>query len=273
MKTLTTLLFALGCATAASAQTINLKSGNVVAGDGMARQNDMIMTTVKTPSGGLGQIGYYITDIAKLNIPEPAAMTEASSDVGKGDFNHAMVEIQPVVAEQKTFRDVPGNWWAQAALVEVEALRGLKRNDDVRSLAAEITANSHDPEILAGAALAVTMVTTFKTAPEALAAYDDIISRTVDPHSLSQAWIAKGDIFLDQHQFDEALLAYVTVIVFYADDNPLIPEALWGSSQAYIKLKDTARALEACHQLVTKYPDTPEAALAKIEIMKKENKT
>jgi tetratricopeptide (TPR) repeat protein len=184
-----------------------------------------------------------------------------------------MVEIQPIVAEQKTLRDVPGNWWAQAALVEVSTLLGLKRNDDARALATEITANSHDPEILASAKLAVTMITSFGTPQEALAAYDGIINDSADSRSLSQAWISKGDIYLDQHQFDDALLAYMTVIVFYPADNPLIPKALWGTSRAYLKLKDTAHALTACQELISKYPDTPEASLAKIELMKKENKT
>ena len=193
--------------------------------------------------------------------------------MAKGDFTHALALIEPVVAYQETIRDIPGNWWAKAALVEVSALAGLNRVADATALVNEIAGFSKDPEILTSAKLQIALTTKFKDPQQALDAYDDIINQSSDPRTLSQAWIAVADIHLAQHEFDEALLAYLTVTVFYPEHNPLIPKALWGSGQSYAKLKDATNATKTYHALISSYPDSPEAALAKAELLKKENKT
>jgi TolA-binding protein len=65
----------------------------------------------------------------------------------------------------------------------------------------------------------------------------------------------------------------LTVTVFYPEKNPLLPKALWGAGQAYAKLKDLTNATKTYQKLISDYPDSPEAALAKAELTKKENKT
>ena len=66
---------------------------------------------------------------------------------------------------------------------------------------------------------------------------------------------------------------YLTVPVFYSDHNAQMPRALWGVAQSYAKLKDAGNQEKTLQELVAKYPDAPEASLAKAELMKKENKT
>jgi tetratricopeptide (TPR) repeat protein len=256
-----------------SAQTIQLKNGDTVIANGLVRNGDMIMVSVKTSTGSTGQVGYQVSDVAGLVLPAPENLEVAAGQVADGDFAHALAQIDPIVAYQKTIRDIPGNWWAKAALVEVSALAGLNRVADATALVNEIAGFSKDPEILTSANLQIVLTTKFKDPQQALDAYDAIINQSSDPSTLSQAWIAEADIHFAQHEFDEALMAYLTVTVFYPENNPLVARALWGSGQAYAKLKDAAHAAKTYQSLISSYPNSPEAASAKAELLKKENKT
>ena len=273
MKPLALFLFILTGFSGACAQTILLKNGQTVPANGLTRTNDMIMVSIKTTNGTMGQIGYQISDIAQLNLPEPEVLTYVTEQVANGDYKNAMAQLEPLVAFQKSIRDIPGNLWAKSALVEVSALIGLNRIPEATALSNEISGFSNDPEILTATKLKIALITKFTDPKQALTTFDSILSQSSDVQTLSQAWIAEGDVHFGEHEFDEALMAYLTVPVFYPDHNPLVPKALWGSGQSYAKLKDMVHALKTYHELVDHYPGTPEASLARAEIQKKENKT
>jgi tetratricopeptide (TPR) repeat protein len=273
MNRLTFSLFVLAGISSAPAQTLLLKNGESVPANGLARNGDMIMVAVKTSTGSVGQVGYHVSDVAELNLPAPEVLKFAAEQAANGDFTHALAQIEPVVAYQKTIRDIPGNWWAKSALVEVSALLGLNRMADATALVNEIAGYSKDPEIIVSAKLQIVMMTKFDDPQQALAAYDAVISQSRDPRTLSQAWIAEGDIQVAQHEIEEGLMDYLTVTVFYPEHNPLIPKALWDSGQAYAKLKDATNATKTYQTLISQYPKSPEAASAKAELLKKEKKT
>jgi predicted Zn-dependent protease len=66
-------------------------------------------------------------------------------------------------------------------------------------------------------------------------------------------------------------MAYLTVTVFYPENNPLLPRALWGAAQSYAKLKDRKNQDSTLQELVKNYPDNPETVLARAEILKQES--
>lgn len=276
MKRLVFLFLILGGFSGISAQTLQLKNGGSVVANGLVRNGDMIMVSVITSTGGTGQVGYQVSDVAGLVLPAPENIGAAAGQVAGGDFDHALAEIDPVVTYQRTIRDIPGNWWAKAALLEASALIGLNRVDDATALVTEISSYANDPEILTAAKLQIALITKYTDPKQAMAAYDDILSHSSDAKTLSQAWIAEGDVHFSEHEFDEALMAYLTVTVFYPEHNPFLPKALFGSGQSYAKLKDTANATKVYNSLIANFPESPEAPLARAElaeIKKKENKT
>jgi tetratricopeptide (TPR) repeat protein len=273
MKSLAFLLFMLAGISASPAQTILLKNGQTVPADGLTRNGDMLMASVKSATGGAGQVGFHVSDVASVNLPAPDALATATGLLAKGDYAQAFSLIDPVVSYQKTIRDIPGNWWAKAALIEGSALLSLNREAEATALVTDIAANSKDPEILTSTKLLLTLTTKFTDPQQAIAAYDALINQSSDPQTLSRAWIAEGDVHFGEHEFDEALMAYLTVAVFYPERNPLLPRALWGAGQSYAMLKDQSNAAKIFQELVSNYPDSPEASLAKAELMKKDKKT
>jgi tetratricopeptide (TPR) repeat protein len=273
MKRALFLLLVLAGVSNATAQSLLLKNGDSVPASGLVRNGDMLMVDVKTSSGSKGHVGYQVADVAEMNLPEPDLLKFVAEQVANGDFTHALAQIEPVVAYQKTIRDIPGNWWAKSALLDISALLGLNRMADATALATEIAANSKDPETIVSAKLQITLMTKFDDPQQALAAYNAVINQSRDPRTLSQAWIAEGDIQAAQHEIEEALMDYLTVTVFFPENNPLLPKALWGAGQAYAKLKDAVNATKTYQTLISQYPNSPEAALAKAELIKKEKKT
>ncbi len=268
-----TTFFLLLMATAgASAQTLLLKSGESVPASGLIRKDDMFMVSVISSTGRPGQVGYHVSDVTEMNLPAPPEIAAASNLIAQGRFDRALALIHPIATYQKTIRDIPGNWWARTALVEVSAMLGLNREAEATALVTEISSFSKDPEILTAAKLQIALTTKFTDPAQALATFDALIGQTSDPRTLSQAWIAEGDIHLAQHEFDDALLACLTVTVFYPENNPFIPKALWGAGQAYAKLKDTRNAVKTYQTLINNHPHSPEASLAKAELLKKEKK-
>lgn len=270
MKTLAILLSLFACGAVLHAQTVVLQNGQTSPYQSLTRQGDMLMLTIKTPTGGAGQVGYQVADVARIEQPLPKEITYASTLVAQGRFDQALQLIAPVVAQQKTLRDIAGNDWAQAALVEVSALAGAQRLDEAKALVTEIGDFSKDPAILNAVKLQITLATKFTDPDQALAAYDTIIAASNEPLTASQAWLAEGDIHFGRHEYDSALMAYLTVAVFYPEHNPFLAKALWGAGQSYGKLKDEKNALKTFHQLADAFPTAPETVLAKAEIVKKE---
>ena len=273
MMTRLVLLFIVAGLGGASGQTLVEKNGTVVPAKGLVRNGELLMVPIITATGGAGQVGYQVADVAKLNLPMPAELEQARLLEAKGDDQGALARIEPVLAYQQTLRDIPGNWWAQAALRKAIALRGLNRVAEAAALLNEISNYVKDPETLLATKVQLALITKFDDPQKGFAAYDAIINQSTDPETLSQAWMAKAAIRVDEHEFEDALMDYLTVAVFYPEHNPLLPQALWGAGQAYDKIKDPANATKTYQTLISQFPDSPEAALAKAELSKKEQKT
>ena len=252
---------------------ILLKSGVKVSAEGLARKEDMLTVSVTTSTGSTGTVSYNVADVAELDLPLPPEIASVPGLIAQGNAEQALALVSPLVDFQQTLRDIPGNYWARTALVKCSALTALNRGAEATALLNEIAGHSKDPEIQLAAKLQLTLLKPPKDPAETLAAYDAVIGQSFDPKTLTQAWIAEGDAHFAEHEFDEALLAYLTVPVFYPDHNAQMPRALWGVAQSYAKLKDVPNQEKTLRELIAKYPDAPEASPAKAELMKKENKT
>jgi TolA-binding protein len=73
-----------------------------------------------------------------------------------------------------------------------------------------------------------------------------------------------------KRRWDEALIAYLHVSVFYRDEKMFIPPALLGSARSYQRLDETDRARKTLNELLTTFPKSAEATVAQTEIQKLE---
>ena len=216
-----------------------------------------------------GEIGYPISAIAKIAFPEPRGLKAASELLAQGQPEKALAEIEQVVTYYAPYKEVPGAWWAQAALVKVSILGALHRDADAEPLLTEIQKVVRDPETLRGAQLRLVEGLIRKQQFEkALQICDGAIKESVQPDVLAEAWVNKGHVLFAKKEWDAALLAYLRVPVFYHNQKIIMPAALLGAAKAYRRLDDDDRAKKSINELTETFPKSPEAELAKAELGK-----
>lgn len=254
----------------ANAQTVTLTTGQKVDALGVRREGDMILCKVQIGTGS-GEVGYHIPQIARIDFPEPRGLKESSNLLSQGHADKALAEINQVVAYYEAFKDVPGSWWPQAALIKVSALGELQRDTEAELLAAQIEKSVADPETARAARLrlAVGMIRR-QEFQKAIKVCDDAIKDSTSPEILADAWIKKADVLFAQRKWEEALVAYLHVSVFYPDEKLLMPAALLGSARSYYRLDDTERAKKAFSEVIATFPKSAEATLAQTEIQQLE---
>jgi tetratricopeptide (TPR) repeat protein len=262
------LLLILLLIKSSSAQTITLQTGQKIDTQGVRRDGDMVMGKVQVGSGS-GEVGYHLAQIAKVDFPEPAALKTASDLLVQGQPDKALAQLEPVVIYYSPFKDVPGNWWAQAALIKVSVLAAQQHEKEAETLASEIEKSVKDPDMARAAQLRLVGSLIRKNESEkAITICDATIKSSTDPTTLANAWTAKGDALLAQKDWDDALLAYLHVPVFYPDEKIFQPPALLGSARAYRRLNDNDRAKRTLNDLLTAFPQSAEASAAKAELKK-----
>ena len=251
-----------------SAQTITLKTGQKVETLGLRRDGAIIMAKVQVGSGE-GEIGYNVAQIANIDFPEPRGLKAASDLLAQNQAQKALAEIEPVIAYYDGFREVPGTWWPQAALIKVSAFILLKRDNEADVLAQMIEKSSTDPDTarLVRVNLSSGLIRRGEF-EKAIDYCDSAIKGSTDQRVLGEAWLHKGDAYAGMKQWDDALLAYLHVPVFYSDETALVPPALLGSARAYRRIDDPTRARKTFNDLISLYPKSPEAALAATELRK-----
>jgi tetratricopeptide (TPR) repeat protein len=253
---------------AAEAQTIVLKTGQQIETRGVTRNRDKIMGKVDV-GGTTGEVGYDLSAIARIQFPEPRGLRSAQEFLSQGQAEKALAEVTPIINYYTPFKEVPGAWWAAAAVIKVSALAALQRDGEAEPLAREIQKIAPDPEAARAANLRIAAALVQKQEFEKAAEIcDEAIKQSARPEVLADAWVTKGNLLLAQKEWDSALLAYLRVPVFYPDERLFMPPALLGSARAYRRLDDLERAQKSLNELIAAFPKSAEATLAQAELQK-----
>jgi tetratricopeptide (TPR) repeat protein len=77
------------------------------------------------------------------------------------------------------------------------------------------------------------------------------------------AQLALGKALLQKKDYPAALRAFLTIKVFYPSVALLQPPALASAAEAYMGLKDEKRAAQCYAYIVSDWPDSPQAPMAK----------
>ncbi len=249
-------------------QSILLKSGQTIETKGVRRSGDMVMGKVQVGASS-GEVGYQASTITKINFPDPPQLKTTAAFLSQGEPAKALADIEPVVKYYQPFRDVPGNFWAPAALLKVSALAGMKLDTQAEALGDEIRKSVTDPETARAAQLQlVPGLVRQENFEKAIQLCDSVIKESAQADVLAEAWVRKGEALLAQRQWDTAVLAFLHVPVFYEDEKRWMPPALLGSAHAFRGLEDMDRAKRSLNDLTAGYPKSAQAEIARAELQK-----
>src|SRR5688572_20617831 len=136
---------------AASAQTIHLKDGRTVTTKSMRRQGEVIMAAQEIAGaqgqpGTKGEIGYPVASIERIDFPEPAQLRAATELLTQGRAGEAVSQLDVALRYYEGFRDAPGSWWADLALLKATALINTGRDKEAEPIIDQIARMATDPE-------------------------------------------------------------------------------------------------------------------------------
>jgi tetratricopeptide (TPR) repeat protein len=262
------LVLAIVIGPSVQAQSILLKTGQTIETKGVRRSGDMVMIKVQVGASS-GEVGYPASTIAKIAFPEPLQLKTTAVFLSQGQPEKALADIEPIVKYYDHFRDIPGNWWASAALLKLSALSGMQLDKEAERLGDEIRKNVIDPETARAAQLQlVAGLVRRGEYDKALQLCDSVIKESAKAQVLAEAWVDRGDALLAQRQWDDAVLAYLHVPVFYQEEKRWMPPALLGSARAFRGLEDLEEAKRSLNDLAAGYPKSAQAEIARTELQK-----
>jgi TolA-binding protein len=249
---------------------VSFKDGKSVATTTLRRSGDNLLVTV--PVGEtMGEVAYPISNIAKVDFPEPAQIQSTTTLILRGSDEAAIAQIDPIIIYYDTYKDVPGNWWAAASRLKLMALRDLHRDAEADALIDDMV-KSTPPDSDAGRMASVFQAASTLAAKgqhdKAIAVYDDVIKASTDEDTLATAWVNKANSLYALQKFDPALLAYLHVPVFYPSQKLLMPAVLIGSGKCYVHIENLPEAENSYNDLIKQFPSSPQAAAAKAELKK-----
>ena len=272
------LLFLCLALRPALAQNILLKDGKTIVAKSLRRQGAMIMATVEisaattgdTPTAAqTGEVGYALAAIAKLDFPEPAQMRTVPDLIVAGKMAEALAQIEPVVKYYESFRDAPGSWWDEAAMLKVEALQATGNFKDSEPLIDSLARSASDPETMRAAKVFIAAGLTRRGEhAKAVEMFEQVLKEATKPLTIATASVNKGQSHLALKQYEPALIAFLQVPVFYPNQKLLVPQALLGSARAYYGLEDLTRAKATLDELLKDFGSSAQAAEAKAELAK-----
>ncbi len=266
MKSVALFLAAFGLLATLHAQRVTLKSGEVIPAEAVARSGATLNVTIKLPAGKVTR-GIPAASVQKIDFPEPPDLAAASQILESGNAALALAKINPVIAAQQPFRDIPGNWWDKAVNVKLSALGVLRLDEQIAPLVAELARFSGSPETARIARLYEAKAQLKKGNNEgAVAVANILIEESKQSDLLASAWLIAGQAELARKNYRAALLAFLHVPVFFPDQKVAMPTALLGSARAFEGMEDFARAKDALDKLVADYPGSPEATESKEDL-------
>ncbi len=261
----------------ASAQTFYMKDGREVTAKSLRRQGDTIMATVQLApaqdgqQAQTGELGYPIAQISKIDFPDPPQLAAATDLIIRGKISEAFLQLDPVIHYYEGFRDAPGSWWMDAAVLKVLAQLADGRDKDASALIDSISRTATEPDAVAYAkALAALNVARHGDPAIAMEMCKPVIKDGVRPEALAVAYLAEGESHLARKEWEQALMDFLKIPVFYPDEKLFLPQSMIGSCRAYTGLQDFARAKTTLTDLTTTYAGSREAQQAKVELEKVE---
>ena len=233
------------------------------------REKDILWVERKTADGSRApQVGIALADIVQIRMPRPALLDQVEKvrlapNAPDSAFAQAHTALDKLILQLKPLRDIPGIYandamLAKGRLCDAKNLwrESVRIYEDIISKAPG-TAVATNAQILAGIAYAKGGEYNF-----AIEYLGGMPLPEEDEELLSKLLFALGDSFYALENYDNALLSYLPLVVFYPYVYNNEPRGLAAALGCYAKLKEWEPLYRTIQEIKASYPGTPAAKAA-----------
>lgn len=264
MKTIHYIAVALLAVSPLCAQRYLLKDGKILKQDEVVLKGNVL---VKSLGGDMGEMQFPVSQVVRLDWPEPEAIAEARTLLAAGKAEEAEAKITPIYTQFTPFAKIPGGWWNEAALLRARVLLASQQNAETEKATKELIATSSDESTqLAAQLISIRLQLVLGKRNVADTMLEELMRKEVSGEIAAGAAVLRGDIAYGQKDFEKAIEFYLLVPAFYGSEEEVMPTALLGAARSLRGYGDAARSERAYLDLVAAFPSSAEATLAKREM-------
>ena len=232
------------------------------------RDKDILWVQRESAEGTTPQVGIAVGDILRIQMPRPALFdgiekirtAPAATDA---QFAAAHAALDKFILQTKALRDLPGIPADEAILLKgrLYDAKGLWREstrlyEDIlaKSVPSAVSTNA---QMLAGIAYAKG-----GEHNQAIEYLGGIALPEEDEEILSNLLFALGDSYFALENYDNALLSYLPLVVFYPYVYDNEPRGLAAALGCYAQLKEWEPLYRSIQEIQKNYPTSPAAQTA-----------
>jgi len=268
MKHLRSIVFCLALATSGNvlADALILKDGTRVEKSDMKVKDGKISRMIKI-GANTAEGTVQISQIASLDWGDPEELTNASALLAAGKTEEAVAQLKAGKEFFEVLKDVPGNWYLDLYIAYVDALNQAGKFEDVVKTLPDLQSQK-----LTDQQKTKLQIMKLDIDRQTSSNYDSIVSqaedilKSTDDSSVAAAiWSIIGDVYMKKKDYEQALLSYLRITVFYGTQVQKVPDAEMRAARALVKMKRYADAQKFFSRIVESYPGSPMAQVAEKE--------
>lgn len=256
----------LASTSAAFCQSIILKDGSRVSAEDFKIEAGKIIRTIKLQGTNTATTVLAPTNIAELDWPFSAELAEGRSLLSQGRTEEAIAVLKTGKEFFEVFKDIKGggDFYRDIFLAYVETLAQGGKFEETVGLMGQLqrlTLPKEQEVRLKVLKLNVERQTSSDYV-SILAQANNIIADTDDSATSAAVWSIIGDVHDKKKEYEEALMAYLRIPVFFGTQMQRVPEAELNAARMLVKMRRFEDAQAFFNRLVETYPGSAIAETA-----------
>lgn len=252
----------------AQAQMIILKDNQRINASDFTVADGKISRTVKLSNGTNAQATLALTDIDRMDWPNVKEVQEAELLRSQGKVKEAIEILVKALDFFKPFRNIKGNPYPDVAFAHVEALDQAGDFDTLIRVLPDVELMKwNEAKKLKLGIIKLNMERrTTQDQDSVLAKAESLLRDTDDSDVSARLWMTIGEVHTKKGRWEEALMAYLHVPVFYGSQAALVPQAELSAARSLSGMERYKDAVVMYQRISETYKGSGIAETAKKEM-------
>ena len=230
--------FVCALETSVQAQALVLKDNSRLLPDQFVVDGGKVLKKVKVGTN-VATSALQMNTILRMDWPRPEELVQSGDLLAAGKSKEALDLLAKGRAFFEPFKDIPGNWYADITLAQLEAMSNSE--DYTATLKALADAQRLKLDDNQKLKLKIIKLNVDRQASSdyagIIAQAENVLAESTDSSVGASVWMIIGDVYTKQKEWEKALMAYLHVPVFYGTQIQKVPEAELQAARTLAKMR------------------------------------